>query len=432
MKKWLRLAAGALVIAGAVTADAAEPARRYEPVPARLVRPRDGLGNVFAKLKAGGAVRIAYFGGSITAQNGWRVKTLDWFRKTYPAAQISEINAAIGGTGSDLGVYRFRQDVLRHKPDLVFVEFAVNDGGAAPENIWRAMEGIVRQAWKADPRIDLCYVYTFRTGYEQDLLRGFAPRAASADEILADHYGIPSINVALRTAELARQNKLVFTPGKDDAGGLILFSEDGVHPLDAGHQIYADVITAALADMAATSRPGPHALKPLFLADNWEQAQIAPLEPWMLSAGWKKLDTEAGLGKQFQQRLPEIWEATKPGETITFSFRGRSAGLYDVMGPDAGQAIVTLDGVTGAPRPRFDSFSSYHRLASLTLGAGLEDALHTVTVAVHPEQPDRRAVTEREMDKPGFDPARYHGTVLRVGGILVLGEIVRPGNATPP
>lgn len=431
MKKWLRLAAGAFVIAGAVTADAAEPAPRYEPVPARLVRPRAGLGNVFAKLKAGAAVRIAYFGGSITAQNGWRVKTLDWFRKTYPAAGITEINAAIGGTGSDLGVYRFRQDVLRHKPDLVFVEFAVNDGGAAPENIWRAMEGIVRQTWKADPNIDLCYVYTFRTGYEQDLDRGLAPRAASADEILADHYGIPSINVALRTAELAREGKLLFTPGKE-AAEAILFSEDGVHPLDAGHQVYADVITAALADMAATSRPVPHALKPPFLADNWERAQIAPLEPWMLSAGWKKLSVVEGLGKQFYNHLPEIWEAVKPGETITFQFRGRAAGLYDVMGPDGGQAVVTLDGKTGAPRPRFDSFSSYHRLASLPLGAGLEDTLHTVTVALHPEPPDRSVVTEREKTKPGFDPARYNGTVLRVGGILVLGEIVRPGNAAAP
>ena len=39
-------------------------------------RVRDGLPNLFAKLNAGGPVRIAYLGGSITAAQGWRPKSL--------------------------------------------------------------------------------------------------------------------------------------------------------------------------------------------------------------------------------------------------------------------------------------------------------------------------------------------------------------------
>jgi hypothetical protein len=203
------------VVSGAA-ASAAPP--EFRPVPARLCQQRGGLGNVLAKLKAGKEVRVAYFGGSITAADGWRPKTLKWLQEAYPQAKVSEINAAIGGTGSDLGVFRFRQDVLAHRPDLVFVEFSVNDGGVPPEAIWRAMEGIVRQAWRADPTIDLCYVYTYRVGYEKELEQGLCPPAASADEILAEHYGIPSINVALRTVELAREGKLVYVPPKDAEG----------------------------------------------------------------------------------------------------------------------------------------------------------------------------------------------------------------------
>ena len=56
----------------------------------------------------------------------------------------------IAFTGSDLGVFRVQQDVLSKQPDLLFVEFAVNDGGAAPEQIIRCMEGIVRQTWRAN------------------------------------------------------------------------------------------------------------------------------------------------------------------------------------------------------------------------------------------------------------------------------------------
>ena len=92
-----------------------------EPYPLRKAvefHARDGLPNVLAKLRASKTVKIAYFGGSITEANGWRTKTLAWFRKQWPKADISEINAAIGGTGSNLGVYRLQQDALRFQPDL--------------------------------------------------------------------------------------------------------------------------------------------------------------------------------------------------------------------------------------------------------------------------------------------------------------------------
>src|ERR1700722_14407690 len=98
--------------------------------------PRGGLPNFFAKLERGDSVRICYLGGSITAQEGWRPLTLKWFQQQYPGDSISQINAAIGGTGSDLGVLRLRHDALDKKPDLLFVEFAVNDAGAPPEQIY--------------------------------------------------------------------------------------------------------------------------------------------------------------------------------------------------------------------------------------------------------------------------------------------------------
>ena len=422
---------GALISSGS---RAVEPGAKpeYLPIPAQLFKPRDGLGNVFARLKAGQEVRIAYFGGSITAAGeGWRSKTLKWFRETYPQARISEINAAIGGTGSDLGVYRFQQDVLAHKPDLIFVEFSVNDGGAAPENIWRGMEGIIRQAWKANPNIDICYVYTFAVGQENDLNKGLCARAASSDEILANYYGIPSINMAMRIAELARENKLLFTPKKDAEGknlpvpaDTILFSTDGVHPLEAGHEVYTQVITESLKQMEPASQPGPHILKLPFIADNWENAKLVPLEPGMLSAGWKKLSPTEGLGKAFQNRLPELWEATAPGEKITFKFKGTAVKLYDRLGPDAGQAICTLDGKTLGLRSRFDKYSTYHRLASLHVAEGLPDEVHTVTIEISPEQPNRSAVTDIEKTKPNFDPKKYEGTILRVGSIMLIGDIV--------
>src|SRR5438046_1607494 len=78
--------------------------------------PTRSLGRVFAKLKAGQETTIAYFGGSITAAAGYRVKTFNWFKETFPQARLVEVNAAIGGTGSDLGAFRCATDVIAKKP----------------------------------------------------------------------------------------------------------------------------------------------------------------------------------------------------------------------------------------------------------------------------------------------------------------------------
>ena len=259
-------------------------------------------------------MRIAYFGGSITAASGWRVQTLKWFQETFPKATVSEINAAIGGTGSDLGVFRLGHDVLQHKPDLVFVEFAVNDGGASPERIWQAMEGIVRQIWSADPRTDICYVYTFRTGYENDLNKGLCPRAASAMEMLAGHYGIPSINVAMPVCALEREGKLIFKSDEPTPEGVLQFSKDGVHPLTEGHQIYTDLIARAVMEMKATSKPLDHAseLATPLVDDNWQAAKMVPLPG----------DAHRRLAAVARRRSPheELWPAH--GATLVLGHAG--------------------------------------------------------------------------------------------------------------
>lgn len=400
----------------------------YKQVEAKPFRARGGLGNVLAKLEGGKEARIAYLGGSITAQNGWRPMTLEWFRKTFPKAKVSEINAAIGGTGSDLGVFRLKQDVLDHRPDLLFVEFAVNDGGAASENIWRGMEGIVRQTWRQDPNTDICFVYTFAVGFQNDLDRGLCTRSMSSDEAIADHYGIPSINMALRIARLAREGKLQFDTkdGKKPPAdkGVILFSNDGVHPLDAGHEVYREVIAGAIGEMAKDIRPGRHELKAPFIPDNWEQAKLLRLDKRMLSPGWRKMDPSKGLAKRFHSRMPEMWEATRPGETIQFKFKGTLVKLYDLVGPDGAQVIRTVDGQVAKPIPRFDHYCTYHRIATLPIAAGLSDGMHSVKIEIHPEQPDRSSVVNRVKNNKGFDPKQYDGTCLRVSGVMLIGDLV--------
>jgi lysophospholipase L1-like esterase len=390
---------------------------------ATLLEPRNGLPNFFAKARLGRPTTVAYLGGSITAANGWRPKTFAWLQQRYPQTEFTQVDAAIGGTGSDLGAYRLGYDVLSHKPDLVFVEFAVNDGGTDADAIYRQMEGIVRQIWSADPTTDICYVYTFRTGYEAYLGKGVNPPAATAHERIAEYYDIPSINVALETVRRADAGRLAYVPPPGDLPeGVALFSTDGVHPLDAGHQIYAEVVAEAFAALEPVGKAGPHALGAPFIANNFEVAKQAPITPAMLGGEWHRLPIDDEVGKHFFHRMPEIWQATTPGATLTFRYRGTLAAIYDLLGPDGGEALVTVDDQEPIVLPRFDSYCTYHRLATLRAGTDTPDGVHTVKIELTPNQPDRTPASVQE--KGEYKPKKYDGTVLRFGSILVLGDMI--------
>jgi hypothetical protein len=395
--------------------------------------PRGGLPNALAKLKAKGAeVHIGYLGGSITAQDGWRPKTLGYFQKTYPDAKVSQINAAIGGTGSDLGVFRLKHDLLDFQPDLLFVEFAVNDGGHDPDSIFKCMEGIVRQTWKAYPNCDICFVYTLTEAMVPTLAEGKFPRAASAMEKIAGHYGIPSIHMGLKVAQLAKEGKLIVKaplPKTEDekkaVGDKIVFSPDGVHPYpQTGHELYLQSILRSLpAIESAASAPAPHVLAAPFVADNYENAKMIPIELASRSAGFAKLDPKTDkLAKQFGIRMPGLYRADKPGQTIVFRFKGTYAAIYDVIGSDCGQVNITVDDQKPVLRPLFDQYCKSYRLQTLPLSSDMPDGLHTVKIELDKDQPDKAKILAQHHDKIE-DPNRFDGTAFYPGAILIVGEL---------
>ncbi|MBI5801320.1 MAG: SGNH/GDSL hydrolase family protein [Verrucomicrobia bacterium] len=419
----------------ALTTVRAADAPDFPLAPAQECRPRAGLPNFFAKASTAGAeVKVGYFGGSITAQPGWRPKTLAHFQKTFPTAKFSEINAAIGGTGSDLGVFRLKQDVLDAKPDLLFVEFAVNDGGAAPEQIFRCMEGIVRQTWRALPQCDIAFVYTVTEALVPPMLEGKFPRTASAMEKVADHYGIPTIHMAMEVARLAKGGKLVWkaalpkTPEeKAKLGDQFVFAPDSVHPhVETGHELYLQAVARSLPVMREASKAtGPHKLGAPFIATNYEHAKLLPISAATLSKDFSLLDAKADtFGKRWANRMTALHKGSQPGATLTFKFKGTRAAIYDIIGPDCGQVIVTVDDQPPRTVPRFDSYCTYHRLATLSLGTELPDKVHTVRIEIHPQQPDKAkilATRNNTMDKP----ERFEGTAFFPGAILLVGELVK-------
>jgi len=299
------------------------------------------------------------------------------------------------------------------------------------------MEGIVRKARRAKADLDICFVFVVWQWMTEDLRQGEVPHTYAEHTDIAEHYGIPTIHMGLEVARLEKEDKLIFTgkwpqteEEKAALGDRILFSGDGIHPHDSGHALYAEAVARSVEKMKGIGDLGPRSLPEPFREDNFEYAKPIPLDRAELSAGWRKLDVAIDPavrklrgGAEFGDRLDALWLADEPGESISFRFRGTSVMVYDMVGPDCGQIIVTLDDREPKTIPRFDSWCEGHRVTVMTAATDLPDEVHTMRLAIDNEQPDKaKLLAERGVTMD--DPARYDGTKWYVGYILVTGEVI--------
>lgn len=397
-------------LATAITHAASEPALHV----------RAGLPNVAARAATDGELRVAYLGGSITAAEGWRPLATTHLRRLFPQLTIAEIPAGLPGTGSDLGVCRLEHDVLRHRPDLIFVEFAVNDANTPPGQIERTMEGIVRQTRRANPHTDLCFVYTVSTPGLPELQAGHFPAAAHAMERIAEHYGIPSLHFGVEIAQRIAAGSLVF---KDPAApdDPRTFSLDGVHPTPAGHRVYFETLSRALpAWLAAPPARGP--LPGPLHADNWEHAGLRLLHETMRRGDWTLVALDdANLRGATKALLPPTWRTAEPGAAVEFEFTGRILGLLGIAAPDSGEFRVTVDDLAPVTGTFFDAYASptFCRQRPWFYPEMLSAGPHRVRVELLGTMLDKVAL-KAKAGKPVDDPAPYAAHRLTLCGVLTV------------
>ncbi len=381
---------------------------------------RDGLPNIFRELNSERQVRIAYIGGSITeAEDGWRNLTFSWFRLNFPQTAIYQIDAGIGGTGSDLGAFRIGRDVLKHKPDLVFIEFAVNDDKKSKEEIHKSMEGIVRQIWISNPSIDICFIYTAKEEHCKKLVEGILHTSVIAMEEVADYYGIPSIHMGVEVARLYANNKLILYGNPGDNEKVIVFTRDHVHPYkESGHPLYASVVVRYLEKMKKKPGTLKHVLPPPFRKDNWENARMLGVSGMEKTGEWE-LDTENLFRFEYSKFMPHVWKAGS-GSKLRFKFEGRVLAIYDVIGPGTGMLKVTIDGDEKTIY-RFDSYCSYYRPQMTIITDDLRKGAHLAEIEVVEGGFDKKGILSKErVARMEANPGKYENTDWYLDDILVV------------
>ncbi|PYI56231.1 SGNH/GDSL hydrolase family protein [Paenibacillus flagellatus] len=348
---------------------------------------RSGMRRFAGKLKPGGAVTVAFLGGSVTAGAGssdgektsYRALTCDYLRRRFPETSFAFVNAAIGGTDSTYGAFRLREHVLAKGPiDALFVEFAVNDGGDRAESI-RAMEGIVRHAKRAAPEIDLCFLYTAnRPTAERYGQEGRMQSNVYHHEEVAEHYGIPSVRIAETVYRMIAAGSLRWEH----------ISGDSVHPNDYGYSLYADCIRAFL-DEALPTAAG-HAAEP-------PAAPPERIDPFCYERG-SMPEPAAAADEAAGFRTVKGWTAERtcnwsppadivvgdrPGDSLRFRFSGTAAGVSLLAGMDTGRLDVSIDGEPYRTIELFDEYCpKFYRPKIAMLAKGLDPGEHTVSLRV--------------------------------------------------
>ena len=155
-----------------------------------------------------------------------------------------------------------------------------------------------------------------------------------------------------------------------------------IYGLSAGQHTLTIQVTGSKNQAASSSSPG------IVVVDAFEvnpqivsHAQEADPDA-TYSAGWSQAPNDfnwSGSGAFNSGELPPGAKVTeKAGASVTFNFRGTSVSWSGYSGPDAGIALVSVDG--GAPK-EVDTYSSEIKIQQVVFtSAALTDTPHTLTI----------------------------------------------------
>lgn len=395
--------------------------------PLATLKIRNGLPNFFEKIKDGDNITIAYLGGSITNHNGYRKYNEEWFKSEYPKTCFNFINAGIGGTGSDLGVFRLKDDVLKHNPDLIFVEFAVNDGNGDSLKISNSMEGIVRQIKRNNPKTDICFLYTINTPMIKDMEKGRLFKSVRLSERIAEHYSIPSINLGVEVIKMMMDDQLVFTGKKDvDYGNKIVFTNDNTHPtFDQGHKLYNEIIIKSLIEIKNNQSKNNKKLpKPLYKS-NYEYASMINPTSLDKTKGWETIDNTHPLYKMNKDRCPELIFTSNNDDSLTFKFKGNAIGIYDIIGPNSCGFTIQIDDQKPMDIQRFDIYCHYYRNNYILLPP-IDNGVHSVVIRKMNKTIDKEQIVSKRFADKITEKTRqeFNDNILYIGKIMIIGEII--------
>lgn len=337
------------------------------------------LNNTKYKLIHDKKLKIAYFGGSLTEGAGasnkqktsYAALTTKWFQDKFPDAQISDVNASIGGTGTGLGMFRCNYDVLQHSPDLIFIEYATNDSGYDYDKMLIQTESIFRIIRKRNPYADIINLVMTEDYIIDNIEKGLEFEARSVENLIARHYSSISWDIGEAFHAFILKN----------GGNCRDFMPDGAHPNDTGYKFCADALTDLLGEtldkcngnsLCEHTLPSPYCNvtydnADIILCDKLSNLQLNGFELKQNSSG----------------RFPCYLEGLHSGDSFSFEFEGTCGAFYWMGGGISHDVSVSIDGGKEFVCRSWDHyFRSFQKLEGAYFAKDIPYGKHTVKVTV--------------------------------------------------
>lgn len=279
--------------------DHTEEIRAYDPLvnagdPGRLKR-------VMERASAGESITLVFLGGSITEgysstkpEYSYAARIHACWQQRFPKAEIVYVNAGIGATGSILGAARAERDVLSRRPDVVFVDFSVNDDNN--EYMQETYEGLIRRLWLSGCAVVLLHFCFYDSGHSAEEVHAAVGRK----------YALPCISI--RSSLYAQIADGIFKA--ED------ISADMLHPNDEGHRRIAELVCDSLERLDGKALP---AATGTLSSNVYEHARI--LQNADIDAELKGFVKDTKEAEYPADHFRGGWTAKDAGAEISFHFR---------------------------------------------------------------------------------------------------------------
>ena len=333
---------------------------------------------------------VAFIGGSITEMNGYRPMVSTMLEKRFPKTEFTFTQAGISSTCSDTGAFRFARDVLSQGPlDMLFVEFAVNDdqdGQKSLQNALRGMEGVIAQARKHNPMVDIVMTFFANENILDHLGENKNPPSIAAHSKVAEHYGVSVNHLAQELSDLINAGKMDWK------------KYGGVHPNEYGNTMCASMIANSLLDLWSKPLPGNAQPKP--------HPKVSPLDPFSYVNGrflsfdqvdidenWKKgvpnwKNENRGKVRSRFLGIPFIY-ANQAGAKLKIKFEGTAIGAYMLTGPDSAIIRCTIDGKQSKKIDTLHRHSGFNYPMTVMFFNELSDRPHLLELEILKNQKGR-------------------------------------------
>jgi lysophospholipase L1-like esterase len=153
-------------------------------------------------------------------------------KQRFPQAVLNVIVTGIGGENAEAGARRFADDVLVHKPDLITIDYALNDRGIGLERAKAAWTAMIAQAEARHIRVILLTPTPDQAARLDDPMDPLNQHAEQIRQLAAEHHLALADSLAAFKAYIAKGNPLASAMSQ------------GNHPNRQGHDLVVGELLA--------------------------------------------------------------------------------------------------------------------------------------------------------------------------------------------